>query len=59
MLTAADRLRLAALPRDEHGLRPQDPKEQEAHTAVLMAVARRRQDGYPMGLPPIKAGWAL
>lgn len=52
-LTAAERARLAELPRDAWGLRKQDPLEQDAHTSVLMRCAQLWRDGIRFGLPKI------
>lgn len=53
MLTAEERERLAALPRDDYGLRRQEPVEQEAHSAIMMRCSRLWQDGLRIVLPPI------
>lgn len=53
ILTDEVRAELAALPRDDNGLRPQEPVEQDAHTAVVIACERLRRDGFVFRLPPI------
>lgn len=53
MLSTDERKRLAELPRDDWGLRKQEPSEQQAHTAIIMRCSRLWQDGLRIVLPPI------
>lgn len=54
LLTAEERVRLAALDRDDWGLRPQEPVEAYARDLVLIRCHNLFRDGVRLGPPPLR-----